>query len=350
MPFPQSATLNLRSILAIFTVTTLVACGGGGSSGGDNNAETAINTTDNSTDNAMDDTTDDSEDTSDSTDESAAAGSTNGSADFPPIEAFDSAFADNGSGDVYSSAVNASIISGAVIGENIADNSSLYKSIGVIGNDFPADIEIVHALAVNAGFGSNFAELIMLVRNTGTDYKCDLRYGAITVYDESGEIIANDVGSRGGVVDGSLGLTESGTGTIDTSTCAGPGEIVYTSELLDSFIDLNDIHGIAVDGIASRGNGNRAGVASMQAISYEINGEDVDVTVANQSQNYVNLDNSTMYILNEEGIPIGSILKLHNELMLPGDEYVISFSNTTFDGAATSIRVVLGYDVRKLVE
>jgi len=242
---------------------------------------------------------------------------------------------DNGEGAVYSQAVNSALLSGAVVGSGEELNGSLYRSIPLTAENMPTDTEVVHALAYD--FGPDTTSMIMHLRNSSNEVRCFIEYAAIEAYDAAGNVIANGVFATG-TVEGSLGTKSGGY----TDTCAAPGEIVYFNELFNSSFSLDQIASVKLGNFSFTTDGSVADI-TVSPISYESGVNSVDVLVANQSSLTVQLKSSHLIILTDEGVPISMNVELHDDVVRPGAETVITIPHA-FKGSSTNIRVLLDYD------
>ncbi len=257
---------------------------------------------------------------------------------FPETQAFSAEFADNGRGNVYSSAINSAILSGPVVGTASFANADLYKSVPFIAEGFSTGFELLHVLAHDVGYSSRSAALTMHLQNTSFDIQCFVKHGEISVYNANGTVVSEGLLSFG-FADGSLGVTPSG---IYTDTCIAPGEIVYITDLLGTDITLDQVAGVKVQDLTASTAGSTAQL-SVKPISYQVTDNTIEVIIANQSPEAVNLGSSRLVVLTDNGVPIYNDLELHNDDLLPGSELTLSYPNR-FAGKATTIRVLLDYD------
>ncbi len=242
---------------------------------------------------------------------------------------------DNGTGAIYSQAVNSALLSGAVVGTGEQLNSNLYKSIGLTTLNMPIDMEILHALVHDNGFDS--AYMIMHLRNNGSDVRCFVNHGETEAYNAAGNVIATGL-LEFGYIDGSLGITAGGT---YTDTCVAPGEIVYISQLFSNDVTLDEIVSVQVSDLEFSADSRVADLA-VKPISYTVDVDGVNVLVANQSSQTIEISTSNLFLLTDEGVPVYYDLEFHDDVLLPGAETVLTY-RTRFIGSSTNIRVILDY-------
>ncbi|MFK7893097.1 MAG: hypothetical protein AB8B63_19950 [Granulosicoccus sp.] len=259
---------------------------------------------------------------------------------FPAVQPFGPELADNGTGRVYAGAVNSSLLSGPMVGRNVELTNDLYRSISYVTEGFPDGLEIVHALVYDNGSADDDAHLIMHMQNSTRDLQCFVSHGTLTAYDSSGSVVGSGLLDFS-YVDGSLGITSSG---IYTNTCIAPDEIVYFTNPfgIGESVALDEVAAVKVSNLTTRPASMQA-EAVVKPLSYEMVGEAIEVLIANQSQESIDLFSSRIFVISDDGVPVYQDLTLPQVILQPGEEYRISHS-ARFKGTASTIRIVLDYE------
>jgi len=317
----------MRHLFAVFALTTLLACSS--SNSGSLNNE---NASDDNAGNPMGDTTGDN-----------SGNQTDTAVILPAVQPFAAELVDNGTGAGYSRAINSALLSGPMIGTNELPNSDVHKSISFIAENPSADFEILHATAYRSGFRGLMDEagfVVVHLRNNSAEIQCGVTYRGSTTYDSNGQVLAGRFNTSPGAVQGSLAINSDGE---HQDSCISPGEIVYIriAPGLQAPYDL--LEGIRIGEISGKPSIGVSTLA-MVPISYEVNGDVVDVLVVNRSAETLDLFSSHVFVLSDEGVPIFTRFEIHDTELLSGDELVLSYPDSLLKGSASTIRVVLDYN------
>jgi len=248
------------------------------------------------------------------------------------------ALADVAGSDFYPNPNNSAILSGAVIGDGSIDNSMLSRSLPFEVESQPSEIVVEHVYAVQDGART---DVIMIIRNVSAVPQCFVQINNMYVLDQSGNRIANSTGLPYTFIEGTAYQLSS----ITTSTCLDSGQLGYTS---DSFrLSLDEVQAVNVGSFElPEEDASSRQTNSVIPISYEVlpSGE-IQVLVVNQGLVDVDLSFADIFILDSNGYPLGADIAFDSVLLTPGAESIISFNSATFQGSASTLRVVLDFDL-----
>ena len=234
---------------------------------------------------------------------------------------------------------NAAILSGAVIGDNSIDNSMLTRSLPFEVGSIPNELSVEHVYATRAG--DALTEVIALVRNVSSVAQCFVDIRDMFILDRSGNRVDPFLFAIA-FVDGTTYQFDSGT---VTNTCLDSGQIGYVRETF--FIDLDDVQAVNAGAVDLFGPGTFSKSATpVLPVSYEVLPDgDIEVTVVNQGLMAVETSSANIFILDNDGFPLGADFASTSTILNPGAETTIVFDTAQFSGSATSIRALIDWNL-----
>jgi len=248
------------------------------------------------------------------------------------------ALADVAGSDFYPNPNNTAILSGAVIGDGSIDNSMLSRSLPFEVESQPSEVVVEHVYAVQDGART---DVIVIVRNVSAVPQCSVRANEMYVLDQSGDRVTDTFSTPVSYLDGTAYRVVS---IITTSNCLDAGQLGYMSESFPLSLDEAQAVNVGSFSVSEEDASNRQ-ANSVIPISYEVlpSGE-IQVLVANQGLVDVDLIFSRIYFLDSNGYPLATQLGFDSVPLTPGAESIISFNSATFQGSASTLRVVLDFE------
>lgn len=257
---------------------------------------------------------------------------------------------------VYTYENNSARLYGPVIGTGAVMNSDNAKRIMQFGPTDSVTTRIIAAYAMRSSvYPAEQAKVMLVIDNPTSSMICHHVGGVSFTHTPDHAIYGKDFNSWSWqyTVDGAT--FQNATPYVN-SECIPANSFAYAIKdagqqsgygALDPLLMYDDVTGV------TGGRGTRTMIphnrlpvgGSVKPISYDIseNGLNVEITVRNEDPLYRYYVRETdVYLLDEQGLPVGHVQALGGVSYLdPGEEGIVSFSQSKFQGTASTMRVVV---------